>query len=121
MSASGRTPQRVRRALAESGSIDGGEAAKLDEAEAGCDLRHRWRAAGRRRQYPARLEQAQPAQVAIGRGAMHGAEGPQQRARADAGGMTDFCNTDRLFRMPACRPQGPVDNSLILPWLPCHG
>src|SRR5262245_38199575 len=64
-SAAGRTTQRARRALAESGSIGGGEAAKLDEAEAGCDLGHGWRVAGRRRQYPARLEQAQPAQVAI--------------------------------------------------------
>src|SRR5262249_26278725 len=103
------------------GSIGGGEAAKLDEAESGCDLCHGWRVAGRRRQYPACLEQAQRAQVAIGRGAMHGAEGPQERARADAGGMTDFCDADRLFRMPACPAQGPVDNSLILPWWPCLG
>src|SRR5262245_65900269 len=103
MSDSGRTTQRVRRALAESGSIGGGEAAKLDEAEAGCVLGHGWRVASGRGQDPARVEQAQPAQVAIGRGAMHGAEVPKARGRADAGDMTDFCNADRLFRMPACQ------------------
>jgi hypothetical protein len=52
---------------------------------------------------------------------MDGTECPQQRTRADTGGTADFRDADRLFGTPACHLQGPVDNSLILPWLLRHG
>src|SRR5262249_52400582 len=111
--------QRVRRAFAEGGSISDRKTAKLGEAEVGCDLGHGWRVAARRCEYPACLEQAQRAQVTIRRGAVDRAECPQQRTRADTDRMADFGDADRFFHAPACHAQGLVDNSLILPRLPC--
>jgi hypothetical protein len=42
----------------------------------------------------------------------------------DAGverGTAELGDADRLFRTPACHARGPVDNSLIFPWLLRHG